>query len=205
MADKYKCFDALCSRQRQGQDFRIRSRDLKSATVIVAPHGGGIEPGTSEIAEAISGNDMSFYVFEGTKRSNNKELHITSAKFNEPACLALVGAAERVITIHGENCRDEIVFLGGCDTQGVDLLRAVLGSQGFVVRCHKNHGLQGLDPSNICNRGRSRAGIQLELSYGLRRSLFHSLLAAGRKLQTKRFRRFVGVVREVIEARTVVG
>ena len=205
MADKYKSFDALRRDRRQCQDFRIRSRDLNSATVIVAPHGGGIEPGTSEIAEAIAGNDMSFYVFEGTMRSNNKELHVASTRFDEPACLALVGAAERVITIHGENCRDQVVFVGGRDTRGVNLLHGVLGSQGFVVRRHESPGLQGLDPSNICNRGRLGAGIQFELSYGLRRSLFRSLLAAGRELPTERFKRFVGIVREAIEARTVLG
>ena len=141
MADKYKSFAALRRSQRQGKDFRIRSRDLNSVAVIVAPHGGEIEPGTSEIAEAIAGNDISFYVFEGTKRSENTELHITSTRFDEPVCLALVGAAECVVTIHGVNCRDEIVFLGGRDTQGVDLLRGVLRSYGFVVKQHRSSGL----------------------------------------------------------------
>ena len=39
------------------RDFRVRVRRSKSDTVIIAPHGGGIEPGTSEIAEAIAASD----------------------------------------------------------------------------------------------------------------------------------------------------
>jgi phage replication-related protein YjqB (UPF0714/DUF867 family) len=205
MADLYKSFHELCSSRRQDQDFRIRARDLNSATVIVAPHGGGIEPGTSEIAEAIAGNDMSFYSFEGTKDTDNRKLHITSTRFDEPACLAMVGAAERVITIHGESCRDEIVFLGGRDAHGVHLLRGVLENYGFVVRRHQSPELQGLDSFNICNRGRQGMGIQFELSQGLRRSLFRSLLPAGRKLPTERLSGFVGAVREGIEASKMEG
>ena len=35
------------------------------------PHGGGIEPGTSEVADAIAGEEFSFYAFEGLKSSDN--------------------------------------------------------------------------------------------------------------------------------------
>jgi hypothetical protein len=71
-----------------------------------------------------------------------------------------------------------------------------LESQGFTVRDHNDPGLQGRDESNICNRGRLGAGIQFELSHGLRRSLFQSLLPAGRRLPTERFRLFVATVRD---------
>lgn len=43
-----------------------------------APHGGGIEPGTSEIADAIGGERGSFYTFGGLKSSGTADLHITS-------------------------------------------------------------------------------------------------------------------------------
>jgi phage replication-related protein YjqB (UPF0714/DUF867 family) len=46
MADKYPDFDALSRNERTGVDFRILVRQATVAFVIVAPHGGGIEPGT---------------------------------------------------------------------------------------------------------------------------------------------------------------
>jgi phage replication-related protein YjqB (UPF0714/DUF867 family) len=53
---------------------------------IIAPHGGKIEPGTSEIAAAIAGDDYSLYRFQGLRDRPREELHITSAKFDEPTC-----------------------------------------------------------------------------------------------------------------------
>jgi phage replication-related protein YjqB (UPF0714/DUF867 family) len=69
----------------------------------VAPHGGGIEPGTSELADAIAGSDLSFYTFEGLKSSGNTDLHITSTRFDEPMCLTLLASSSVVVTLHGEH------------------------------------------------------------------------------------------------------
>ena len=65
MPDKYSSFAVLARHQIEGQDYRILFRKRNGARVIIAPHGGGIEPGTTEIADAIAGNDLSFYAFEG--------------------------------------------------------------------------------------------------------------------------------------------
>ena len=37
--------------------------------VIVAPRGGGIEPGTLDIADAIAGSDYNFCAFKGIKKA----------------------------------------------------------------------------------------------------------------------------------------
>ncbi len=198
MADQYARFEALAKCEESGRDFRVRSCQRDEATVVVAPHGGRIEPGTSEIAEAIAGVDFSFYAFEGTKPRQNGRLHITSTRFDEPQCLNLVGKAEWVIAIHGEDSGDKIVFLGGRDRDALTRLRGTLERQGFCVKTHRNPRLQGLDQSNICNRGKRRAGIQLELSRGLRRSFFRSLSTAGRATHTGRFDEFVAAVRDAI-------
>jgi phage replication-related protein YjqB (UPF0714/DUF867 family) len=66
------------------------------------------------------------------------------------------------------------------------------------VKSHRNPRLQGLDRLNICNRGKRRAGIQLELSRGLRRSFFRSFSTAGRTTRTGRFDEFVAAVRDAI-------
>ena len=75
--DRYAGFAELAGHERLGTDYRIRLRSACPAFAIVAPHGGGIEPGTSELAEAVSGEQLSFYAFEGLKRAGNAALHVT--------------------------------------------------------------------------------------------------------------------------------
>lgn len=198
MADKYCSFSELAENAKRGRDFRVRFRKRNGATVVIAPHGGGIEPGTSEIADAIAAEDLSFYAFEGIKSRGNGQLHVTSTGFDEPRCMALVEASPRAISIHGENSQRRVVFVGGRDGRMLNRLRASLTQRGFSVENPRSARLQGLDQANICNRAISRAGVQLELSNGLRRSFFRSLSKDGRQSKTGRFREFVTVVREVI-------
>jgi phage replication-related protein YjqB (UPF0714/DUF867 family) len=95
MPDRYRNFADLIEKEVPDRDFRVRVRPSKSDTVIIAPHGGGIEPGTSEIAEAIAATDYSFYAFERRKHHGNGSLHITSSHFDEPQCIALVSNAKK--------------------------------------------------------------------------------------------------------------
>jgi phage replication-related protein YjqB (UPF0714/DUF867 family) len=199
MADKYKSFSHLAQAEKHGKDFIIRTVERRSAIAVIAPHGGGIEPGTSEIAEAIAGDDLSFYAFEGKKRTDNRDLHITSARIDEPQGLALVKSSESAIAIHGENDDDQqVVFIGGGDAALCARLRDALVKSGFVVQKHKNPDLQGTHEANICNRGKSGLGVQLELTNALRASFFESLTRNGRKNRTERFEQFVAAVRTAI-------
>jgi len=52
----------------------------------------------------------------------------------------------------------------------------------------------GSSPRNLCNRGTSGAGVQLEISLGLRTQLFISLEAAGRRNPTDLFSEFIGTL-----------
>ena len=81
----------------------------------MAPHGGGIEPGTGDIADAVAGQHHSFYCFKGIKKQGNRVLHITSNRFDEPLAMTMVTNANWVLTIHG--CRDvePVVWVGGRD------------------------------------------------------------------------------------------
>jgi phage replication-related protein YjqB (UPF0714/DUF867 family) len=195
MADKYRNFAELAGNEDENADFQIRSRVCHGTPVVIAPHGGGIEPGTSELADAVAGADLSFYAFEGTKRTGNGALHVTSGRFDEPQGIALVAASPRVVALHGENSRNPIVFLGGLDKELGATIRTSLEVERFVVRHCENLNLQGLDKNNICNRGQTGRGVQLELSYGLRSSLFCSLTKRGRQHPTAQFFRFVSAVR----------
>jgi phage replication-related protein YjqB (UPF0714/DUF867 family) len=200
MPDKYPNFEELSQNETSGIDFGISLRRATDAFAIVAPHGGGIEPGTSEIADAIADEDFSFYAFEGLKSSGNADLHITSTHFDEPMCLTLVGRSEVVVTIHGEDSDEEpIVFVGGRNSELGDSLTAGLTAEGFEVRQHPDPELQGLEPDNVCNRGTTGSGVQLELSRRLRRQMFSSLSRKGRKCTTLRFHEFVNAIRSVLE------
>ena len=157
-----------------------------------------IEPGTSEIAEAIAGKEFSFYAFEGIKDGPNSELHITSTRFDETTAVDLVSACVKAIAIHGENSQEEIAYLGGLDLSTLHEIETSLTERGFTTKTHCSITLQGRHPSNICNRTINGCGVQLELSRGLRRSFFHSLTDSGRQDTTQRFCEFVAAVRDVL-------
>ncbi|MXX88289.1 MAG: replication protein [Boseongicola sp. SB0677_bin_26] len=167
MADRYKCFDELAANERPGIDYCIRAEDRGSAVVILAPHGGRIEPGTSKIAEAIAETDLSFYAFEGLRTRPHSDLHITSHQFDEPKAIELVGSSWAAVAIHGRCCDgSEAVWLGGRATDLRDAVRASLLNAGFEAEI--NDKLPGLSRANICNRARSGKGVQLELPLSLR-------------------------------------
>ena len=201
MADRYTSFEDLAKAEVEGQDYQVRLRNVEGGrAVIIAPHGGGIEPGTSEIADAIADNDFSFYAFEGLKARANGPLHVTSTRFDEPRCLEIIQASALAVAIHGEETLEPIVYAGGRHGDLMKRISSALTQRHFRVECHKNPLLQGIDKMNICNRARCGAGVQLELSRGLRASFFESLSRSGRKAKTAGFNEFVTAVREAIWA-----
>lgn len=170
MSDRYRNFADLAADQGRDVDFRVRSADRATKVVIIAPHGGSIEPETSEIAEAIAGDELSFYTFEGLRSGAYGDLHITSHRFDEPVALALVGMAETSVAIHGrKDDGTDTVWLGGRATLLRDAIGASLRNSGFLAEL--NTRLPGLNEANICNRTRTGEGVQLELPRSLRRRL----------------------------------
>ena len=172
MADRYTNFAALAASERSGVDYRYWLKDRGTAIVVLAPHGGWIEPGTSEIAEAIAHEDYSIYAFEGLRRRPHGALHITSTLFDEPEGLRLVSGAETAIAIHGREDDDDstTVWLGGRDIALRGAIASSLKSAGFEM-VPAPPGMAALNPANICNRGTSRGGVQLELPLTLRNQL----------------------------------
>jgi len=171
MTSPYRSFTELAHQEVEGRDYRIRI-DLKNGDVLVmAPHGGKIEPGTAEIAEAIAGTDHSFYSFEGLKTEGNNALHIESHLFDEPRALQAVEKADIVITVHGQlDQKEGYIMVGGLHARLRSEIKRQLERGGFQTRPPAK-GLEGLDPMNICNRGRMKRGVQLEISRRVRDSL----------------------------------
>lgn len=85
MADNYGNFDELRRGEWNGINFRVSLTKRNSSVAIIAPHGGWIEPGTSEIGAAVAGDDCNLYCFEGLRNRPHGDLHITSHRFDEPS------------------------------------------------------------------------------------------------------------------------
>ncbi|MGD9657451.1 MAG: poly-gamma-glutamate hydrolase family protein [Methylocystis sp.] len=178
MADRYDSFATLAAYEIQGVDYRIRIARRASPIAIIAPHGGLIEPATSDIAAAIAADRFSLYCFEGLNRANSARLHITSSRFDEPRALALVTASEVAIGVHGRKDQgdDASIWVGGLHESLRDAICEALAGAGFKAKAvGEGHRLAGRDPANICNRGRLGAGVQLELPKTLRDALVREL------------------------------
>jgi phage replication-related protein YjqB (UPF0714/DUF867 family) len=195
MRDTYSSFYDLAKQKTEDVDFQICVAERASPVVIIAPHGGQIEPNTSEIATEIAGDTFSLYCFEGLMPKNNfRCLHITSANFDEPRGVKIVEASTIVIAVHGrkDKCNGiddpHGIWIGGRDKDLRNAMEDELRLAKFEVT--KDHSLPGTEKNNICNRGLTKAGGQLELPYSLRKNLVDH----GRRL-----RAFAAALRRAIE------
>lgn len=199
--DYYANFSELNHKETEGVDFRVRLREGTSGVAIVAPHGGKIERGTSQIANAIAGTNHSYYSFEGIKPilRANRILHITSNNFDEPRARSLVTGAQTVMTIHGAKGMHSAVYAGGLDMSLRQLILDTLNCAGFVAEDDPSPSRQGRGANNICNCGLSGQGLQLELTLGLRQSMFRRVDAGNGWATTQKFSKFVQVVRSALD------
>lgn len=68
----------------------------------------------------------------------------TSEQPFEPKAVVLVNGSPRVVALHGElNCTDQVVFLGGLDSELGKRVQTELQAAGFDVRIHDDPYLQG--------------------------------------------------------------
>lgn len=198
MTDQYRSFDDLAQRERVGKDFNIFAIQRSSPIAILAPHGGGIEPGTSEVARALAKERYSLYIFEGLKAVGTNLLHITSTNFDEPQCLELVRASTWVLALHGCMGSHAEILLGGRDYENRSLATAILNKAGFRAT-QFNHPFSAEHPTNLCNQGRSGKGLQIELTRGLRLKFFQDLdKRNGRRVTTSLFADFLIALQRIM-------
>jgi phage replication-related protein YjqB (UPF0714/DUF867 family) len=131
--------------------------------LIAAPHGDSIERHTAAIARQVAGTDLSYYLSEGRKRADNRDLHITSTNFDEPRFARMAANCDVVLAIHGKAKPMEVTYLGGAYVDGIEQVTQHLRGAGYDARRETDIDLLGSDRSNLCNRGRRGQGIQLEL------------------------------------------
>jgi phage replication-related protein YjqB (UPF0714/DUF867 family) len=136
-----------------------------------------IEVGTSEIAHCVAAAEYNLFSFEGLKPYGaNRDLHITSHRFDHPHCVAMASRCGIVVTVHG--CQGEArIHVGGLDAGLGARLAERLAGAGFAVET-EGHRYPGRHPLNICNRGLRKKGAQLEITHDLRTSGSRVAIAA---------------------------
>ena len=171
-SDTFRCYGDLARSYVEDVDYAVRvTKREHSRVAVLAPHGGRIEGRTSEIARLIAGGDHSLYLFEGLRPTGDNFdcLHLASRYFDEPRALDLIADCDIVIAVHGYASAGPDVLLGGLDAGLKRDIAQALAAAGISCQL-EGHRFPGTQPRNICNRGRSGAGIQLELSEGLRKA-----------------------------------
>lgn len=219
MPDKYPSMTALYKDPHniEGTTYAKRWHDHnKEGThaVVLALHGGGIEPGTSEIALATAGFDPAtlapaadgfgthdFWLFEGLLPQGNAELHVKASHYDEPIATKLVENARRCISLHG--CTDEHtngkIQLGGLDDVLRDIVLEELQGAGIEAEIATNPLLAGTSPHNIANKTTVGGCAQLEIGRSYRDSLFAINTTAQRKnTTTSEFRKLVAALRRAM-------
>lgn len=198
-SDRYHSFSQLDARAKAGRDYAIVVRRRNSRIAVVAPHGGGIESGTSEVARAVSGRRFSLYCFDGLKERGNDLLHITSTRFDEPNCVGLIRTVSVVVTVHACLDAGSIAYVGGLHAELRQRIVEDLSIAGFKAVPDDTHHA-GNSPRNLCNRGKSGQGVQLELSHGLRCRMFEGLSRESRRHTTEEFIAFTATLRQALQA-----
>jgi phage replication-related protein YjqB (UPF0714/DUF867 family) len=124
---------------------------------IIAIHGGDIEPGTGEIAQALAGDDFSVYV-------NEEGPHVTSSEFQNEELDELLSRIDVSISIHGQHDTESaFTMVGGLHKELVSKISESLSGAGFAMK-NPPENLDGDNPKNVCNRGLFGKGVQLEIS-----------------------------------------
>jgi phage replication-related protein YjqB (UPF0714/DUF867 family) len=171
-SEDFRGYGDLAARYVEGVDYAVEVLHREASRVaVLAPHGGRIEGRTSDMARLIAGDDHQLYLFEGLRTSGDNFdcLHLKSHRFDEPRALDLVASCDIVVSVHGYAAAGPDALLGGLDEGLKQGVARALTAIGFTC-LSDGHRFPGRDPRNICNRGRLGAGLQLELSEGLRKA-----------------------------------
>lgn len=207
--------------RRQGWfDDNLAQRYGVQRTAILAPHGGGIETGTSELCLAIAGYHPAtlepttpdgpvhdYWMFEGLRATGNGDLHVTSTGCDDHVARALAAGSLNAVGLHGCTTTQaklphgtQAVLVGGRNsTFKASLLDSLTEAGVRAVDAASIAALNGDEPTNIANRTLLDAGAQLELTTPLRQAMFRINTRADRKNTTLAvFWSFTNAVRTAI-------
>ena len=140
-------------RHERFDDTLARTDDVPKTTIL-APHGGGIEPGTSELCLAVAGYHPAslpqippagvtydYWMLEGVRDGGNAVLHVTSVGCDDGVAVSLCAGSLNALSLHGFAPRppdmsedDQIVLIGGRNTTLRGYLLQGLCTAGFDAR-----------------------------------------------------------------------
>jgi phage replication-related protein YjqB (UPF0714/DUF867 family) len=208
-------------RRHERFDDTLARTDDVPRTTILAPHGGGIEPGTSELCLAVAGYHPAnlpqippagvtydYWMFEGLRELGNAALHVRSTGCDDGVAVSLCAGSLNALALHGFRPEppdfsddDQVVLVGGGNTILQGYLLEGLRNADFDARDAGQHGeLDGNAKCNIVNRTLLGIGAQLELSTPLRDAMFTEHNRSGRKHTTTQvFWTFVAVCRDALD------
>ncbi|MHB9858394.1 poly-gamma-glutamate hydrolase family protein [Streptomyces sp. YIM S03343] len=183
------------------------------STAVLAPHGGGIEAGTSELCMAVAGYtpfdadtdpasaavtgepQRDYWMFEAL--ANSAAQHVTSTHCDDPAALAVCADNLYAVSLHGSSdTTTRTISIGGRDERLKRNLLAAFTKYGLtspatnadwdvtVAFAGATDPINGDDPANIVNRTRTAAGAQLELSTALRKAMFGDFSGGAKRRAT---------------------
>ncbi|MDG4830119.1 poly-gamma-glutamate hydrolase family protein [Solwaraspora sp. WMMD1047] len=162
-------------------------------TAIIAPHGGGIEAGTSELCLAIAGYHPAtlavtptggvvhdYWMFEGIRSGGNADLHVTATHCDDVPALSVAASALNVVALHGctpasagLSSTAQAVAVGGRNAAFRAQLIAAFQAAGFTaLDATTIPALAGTAVDNIANRALLGMGAQLEITTPLRTAMF---------------------------------
>jgi phage replication-related protein YjqB (UPF0714/DUF867 family) len=206
-------------RHERFDDTLARTEDVPKTTIL-APHGGGIEPGTSELCLAVAGYHPAnlpqtpsagvtydYWMFEGIRAEDNAALHVTSTGCDDAMAVSLCAGSLNALALHGFRPKpplsedDQVVLVGGRNDRLRELLLAGFEPTGLTALDAGEHGeLNGDAKCNIANRTLLGKGGQLELSTALRDAMFTEHSRSRRKhTTTQLFWTFVAVCRDALD------
>lgn len=146
---------------------------------VFAIHGGGIEPGTEQLARYLVENTLaSAYVFSGRRGKRNIALHLPSYRFvrlGSALLKQILSDVQTVLSLHGHNRADRDIYLAGTN---LDLLHAVIRALASYLPAYKvsedpalvDRRLRALDSRNLVNLP-PHGGVQIELPRSLRQAM----------------------------------
>lgn len=177
--DHCQNFAELAAKNVAGKDYKIEVQDRNSKILVMAFHGGFIEPGTTELAKAIVGEELSYYGFEGLVDRETDEasytsslLHLTSSKFDEPLLMKLALAKEFCLAIHGFGGVEADFCIGGTNVDQrrqitENLSKAFPDLKSCELCCNPFNGTSLKNPVNRC----LKRGVQIEISPRARKQI----------------------------------
>jgi len=151
---------------------------LEGILGLMAIHGGGIEPGTEEMARFVAYHSgASLYVYAGRLSGGNLSLHRPShdGRIEERALVVqFIKHVKTAISIHGHGRRQNRAYVGGLHQsmvqRFVELARPALSQYEWISDPKMMPpGLSGQSPSNVVNLPPAK-GMQLELPIKLRQT-----------------------------------